>query len=234
MRRRDFISLLGGAVAVSLAARAQQGERIRRVGVLGILAKDDPEAEGRVLAFQQALAASGWTEGVNVRIDYRWAGGDADRVRKYATELITLWHKADIAPVLRSEDRIDHSPDSVSRCRELIAVAVSQIDGDPVVGDRLVDPALEITVAHFKKIIALQRAGRRNPMTHENAEDLTANVLIGRSVRHRSTIGFARHRSYGRTATVDKIAQPVGNLAFCRMSAFGGKADIRPTLRDVR
>jgi hypothetical protein len=54
----------------------------------------------------------------------------------------------------------------------------------------------------------LQRAGRRNPMTHENAEDLTANVLVGRSVRHRSTIGFARHRSYGRTATVDKIEQP--------------------------
>ena len=54
-------------------------------------------------------------------------------------------------PVLRSEDRIDHPPDSVSRCRELIAVAVSQIDGDPIVGDRLVDPALEITVAHFKK-----------------------------------------------------------------------------------
>jgi hypothetical protein len=88
----------------------------------------------------------------------------------------------------------------------LIAVAVSQIDGDPIVGDRLVDPALEITVAHFKKIIALQRTGRRNLMTHENAEDLTANVIVGRPVKHRSTIGFARHHSYGRTATVDKIA----------------------------
>ncbi|MGB8757472.1 MAG: hypothetical protein WCD26_17805, partial [Pseudolabrys sp.] len=60
-------------------------------------------------------------------------------------------------------------------------------------------------------------------MTHENAEDLTANVLVGRSVKHRSTIGFARHRSYGRTATVDKIAQPMGNLAFCPMSAFDPK-----------
>ena len=104
---------------------------------------------------------------------------------------------------------MNHLSDGISRCRELIAVAVSQIDGDPIVGDRLVDPALEITVAHFKKIIALQRAGRRNPMTHENAEDLAANVLVGRSVNHRSTIGFARHRSYGRTATVDKIAQPM-------------------------
>jgi hypothetical protein len=94
----------------------------------------------------------------------------------------------------------------------LIAVPVSQIDGDPIVGDRLIDPALEITVAHFKKIIALQRSRRRNPMTHENAEDLTANVLVGRSVKHRLTIGFARHRSYAPTATVDKIAQPMGNL----------------------
>jgi hypothetical protein len=52
----------------------------------------------------------------------------------------------------------------------------------------------------------LQRACRRNPMTHENTEDLTANVLVGRSVEHRSTLGFARDHSYGRTATVDKIA----------------------------
>src|SRR6476659_6355307 len=121
-------------------------------------------------------------------------------------------------PVLRFEDRMNHPPDSVSRCRELIAVAVSQIDGDPIVGDRLVNAALEITVAHFKKIIALQRAGRRNPMTHENAEDLTANILVGTSIRHRSRIGFARHCSYGRTATVDKIAQLMGQLAFCRGS----------------
>src|SRR5215831_19030017 len=112
---------------------------------------------------------------------------------------------------------MDHPPDSVSRCRELIAVAVSQIDGDPIVGDRLVDPALEITVAHFNKIIALQRAGRWNPITHENAEDLTANILVGRSVRHGSTIRFARHRSYGRTATVDKIAQT--NLGFAMLTA---------------
>jgi hypothetical protein len=116
---------------------------------------------------------------------------------------------------------MDHPPDSVSRYRELIAVAVSQIDGDPIVGDRLVDPALEITVAHFKKITALQRAGRRNPMTHENAEDLTANILVGRSVKHRSTIGFARHRSYGRMATVDKIAQPRGNLGSGREKQSG-------------
>ena len=137
------------------------------------------------------------------------------------------------APVLCFEEWINHLPESIARCRELIAVAVSQIDGDPIVGDCLVDPALEITVAHLEKIIALQRAGRRNPMTHENAEDLTAHVLVGRSVRHRSTIRFARHRSYGRRATVDKIAQPLTRLlteapallllpAVALAGAFGG------------
>ena len=123
---------------------------------------------------------------------------------------------------------MNYLTDSVSRCRELIAVAVSQIDDDPIVGDRLVNAALEITVAHFKKIIALQRAGRRNPMTHENADDLTANILVGRSFKHRSTIGFPRHHSYGRAATVDKIAQPIGKLwpreDSCQwLSAFEGK-----------
>ena len=118
------------------------------------------------------------------------------------------------AAFLHSEDRTDRLPDSISGCCKLVAVAVSQIDGDPIVGDRLVNAALEITVAHFKKIIALQRPGRRNPVTHENAEDLTANILVGRSVKHRSTIGFPRHHSYGRAATVDNIAQPRSNLAF--------------------
>jgi hypothetical protein len=70
-------------------------------------------------------------------------------------------------------------------------------------------------------------------MTHENAEDLTANVLVGRSVRHRSTIGFARHRFYARTATVDKIARPMGNLAFCR-GARAGRALTVERVANVR
>ena len=81
---------------------------------------------------------------------------------------------------------MNHPSDGISRCRKLIAVAVSQIDGDPIVRDRLVDPALEITVAHIEEIVTLQCAGRRYPMTHENAENLTANVLVRKSVRHRS------------------------------------------------
>jgi putative ABC transport system substrate-binding protein len=89
VKRREFITLLGGAaVAWPLAARAQ--ERVRRIGVLMNFAADDPAAQRRVLAFAQALAQSGWTDGRNVRIDIRWSAGDAERIRKYAAELVAL------------------------------------------------------------------------------------------------------------------------------------------------
>ena len=91
MRRRDFIALLGSTVAAwPLAARAQQGERVRLIGVLSVFAKDDPEATAREAAFQQTLADLGWTIGRNVRIDYRRTGGDTDSLRKYAAELVAL------------------------------------------------------------------------------------------------------------------------------------------------
>ena len=80
MKRREFITLLGGAAAAwPLAARAQQAERMRRIGVLMNLAADDPEAQARIAAFLQGLQQLGWTDGRNVRIDYRWGAGDADR-----------------------------------------------------------------------------------------------------------------------------------------------------------
>ena len=90
MRRREFISLLGGAAAWPLTARAQQGERMRRIGVLMDLAENDPEGQVRIAAFLQGLAQLGWTDGRNVRIDTRWGAGDADRSRRQAAELIAL------------------------------------------------------------------------------------------------------------------------------------------------
>jgi putative tryptophan/tyrosine transport system substrate-binding protein len=90
IRRRDFLTLLGGAAAAwPLAVRAQQAERVRRIGVLVGLA-EDPEGRARIAAFQQALAQLGWTIGRNVRIDTRWGAGDADRIRTYAAELVVL------------------------------------------------------------------------------------------------------------------------------------------------
>jgi len=90
MRRRAFITLLCGAATWPLAVRAQQPERARRIGVLMNLAADDPESSARVTAFAQGLQQLGWTDGRNVRIDTRWAAGDADRYRKSATELVAL------------------------------------------------------------------------------------------------------------------------------------------------
>ena len=90
MKRRAFVTLLGGVVAWPLAARAQQPERMRRVGVLMNLTADDPEASERVTAFAQGLQQLGWTAGHNMRIDYRWGAVDADRSRRYAAELVAL------------------------------------------------------------------------------------------------------------------------------------------------
>ena len=91
MRRRKFITLLGGVAAGwPLAARAQQPEPIRRVGVLMSTAEDDAESKARIAAFLHGLQQSGWTEGRNVRIDIRWPAGDADRIRRYAAELVAL------------------------------------------------------------------------------------------------------------------------------------------------
>jgi putative tryptophan/tyrosine transport system substrate-binding protein len=90
VRRRAFIAALGSAAAWPLAARAQQGERLRRVGVLqGGIDTDDPRSQPPVAAFQQALQQLGWTDR-NVKIDYRWPAGDADKARKYAAELLAL------------------------------------------------------------------------------------------------------------------------------------------------
>jgi putative ABC transport system substrate-binding protein len=92
MQRREFITLLGGAaVAWPRAARAQQADRVRRVGVLESRAADDPEGKARLAVFVQGLQELGWTEGRNVRIDYRWgAVANADRYRTYAVELVAL------------------------------------------------------------------------------------------------------------------------------------------------
>jgi putative tryptophan/tyrosine transport system substrate-binding protein len=91
MKRREFIRLLGGAAASwPLNARAQQADRVRRIGVLMSVAADDPEGKARFTAFQQGLQQLGWVDGRNVRIETRWSGGKADDARRYAAELIAL------------------------------------------------------------------------------------------------------------------------------------------------
>jgi putative ABC transport system substrate-binding protein len=90
VKRREFMTLLGAAAAWPLAARAQQSERVRRIGVLLNTGEDDTQRQARLAAFVHRLMELGWTDGRNVRIDTRWAAGDVDRLRRYTTELVAL------------------------------------------------------------------------------------------------------------------------------------------------
>jgi putative ABC transport system substrate-binding protein len=90
MRRREFLGSLGGAVAWPIAARAQQGERVRRIGVLLNLAADDPEVQVRLAPFFQGLKEAGWTDGRNMQIEMRFPAGDFEQLRKHASELVEL------------------------------------------------------------------------------------------------------------------------------------------------
>jgi putative ABC transport system substrate-binding protein len=90
MRRREFITLIGGAASWPLVARAQPAERVRRIGVLVGLAENDPIAQPRIAAFQRGLQELGWREGQNVRVDFRFAAADPERMKAYASELVEL------------------------------------------------------------------------------------------------------------------------------------------------
>jgi len=124
MKRRTFISLLGGAAAWPLAARAQQAERMRRIGVLMSRAADDPQGQARLAAFQQALQQLGWSDGRNVRIDLRWGENDADRARRYAQELVALAPDIFLAEATVSVTALQH----VTRALPIVFAAVA----DPV------------------------------------------------------------------------------------------------------
>jgi putative ABC transport system substrate-binding protein len=113
MKQREFIALIGGAAAWPLAARAQQPERMRRIGMLMSLTPDDPDGRARSDAFLQGLQRSGWIDGRNIQIDHRWGGGDADNFRKYAAELVALAPDAllasgtvTVAPLLQATRKV--------------------------------------------------------------------------------------------------------------------------------
>jgi putative ABC transport system substrate-binding protein len=114
VRRREFITLLGGAAAGwPLAARGQQPERMRRIGVLMGLAADDPESSARLTAFVRGLQQLGWSDGRNVQIDIRWSAGVAEEFRKYAAELVALAPDTLVAISTPSAAALQHATRSV-------------------------------------------------------------------------------------------------------------------------
>jgi putative ABC transport system substrate-binding protein len=129
MRRRDVIALIGGVAAWPLAARAQQAEPMRRVGML-MNSADDPRGRAAVAAFQQALQQLGWSDGRNLRIDTRWGANDLDSDRKYAAELVALAPDVILASGTLSVAALQH----LTRSLPIVFVQVS----DPV-GAGLVD-----------------------------------------------------------------------------------------------
>jgi putative tryptophan/tyrosine transport system substrate-binding protein len=125
MRRRDFITLLGGATATwPLAARAQQGERMWRIGVLMGYPEGDPQAQANVIALRRGLQDLGWMEGRNLQIDYRWAGGDPDKARTFARELIGMTPDA----ILPSTNQVTRILQQETRTIPIVFAFV----GDPV------------------------------------------------------------------------------------------------------
>jgi putative tryptophan/tyrosine transport system substrate-binding protein len=125
MRRREFIAGLGGAAVWPRVARAQQGDRMRRIAVLVGGDENDPALKPYVSAFTQALADSGWTDGRNVRMDFRWAGGDINRIRAFAQELVGL--QPDI--IVASSTPVTASLQQETRAIPIVFASVS----DPIV-----------------------------------------------------------------------------------------------------
>ena len=128
MRRRDFITLVGGAAAGwPLAARAQQTDRMRRIGVLMNSTANDPLGQARIATFQQALQELGWSDGRNVSIEIRWSGNDVDLDRRYAAELI------------------EHEPDVILAVGTLSVAALQRVTRAlPIVFVSVADQALSI------------------------------------------------------------------------------------------
>jgi putative ABC transport system substrate-binding protein len=171
MRRREFITLLGGAAAAwPLAARAQQGGRMRRIGVLMSGVESDPRALEYITAFAQGLAELGWTVGRNVRIEYRWGAGDLDRFRRYAAELVAL--SPDV--VLASAGSIVGTFQQASRTVPIVFVTTI----DPVGGGWVESLSRPGTNATGFASADFSMSSKRLEMLKEIAPDLKRVVVI--------------------------------------------------------
>ena len=121
MKRREFITLLSGAAAWPLAARAQQPEHMRLIGMLMSVKENTPEGKTELSAFSRALTESGWTDGRNLRMEVRWGGGDVNRTRTFAKELVALQPDVILSQgtpgtrALQQEARARQTPDCAAK-----------------------------------------------------------------------------------------------------------------------
>jgi putative ABC transport system substrate-binding protein len=203
MRRRDFISLVGGALAASpLKVRAQQPERMRRIGVLMALNEHDPQGQADVVAFQQALLELGWIDGRNIRLDYRWATGDPDRVRAEATDLVQSAPDAIVVNSTPAARALQQS----TRALPIVFVAIA----DPVrtgVVLSLAHPGGNITgFTNFEAAIS----GKWLELLKEIAPRTTRVALIFNPDTHSGQF-FQSLEAEGRSLGIETVQTPVHN-----------------------
>ena len=201
--RREFITLLGGAAAWPLATRAQQGNRVRRIGVLTGRDENDPLTQTYVSAFIQALADAGWTQGRNVRMYFRAAGGDIDRIRVYAQELVGLQPDIVLA---------NSVPVTIALQRETRTIPiVFAAGGDPVASglvERLDRPSGNITgFGTLESVLKLDQGLQ----SFRNMRRMEASFKNARALRLRFSQSLARRRQRLSQAIVRSTIQRLGN-----------------------
>jgi putative ABC transport system substrate-binding protein len=197
-KRRAFITLLGGAAAWPLAARAQRVDRMRRIGLLIGLASDDPESSRRLTAFVQGLEQSGWSEGRNLRTAVRFGAGDALRVRKYAEELVAM------------------APDAIMTTGSLsLGALLQETRRIPIVFAQVADPV----GAGFVQSLAWPGGNATGFTTYEYGVSRKWLELIKEIAPRVTRIGVVRD---------DNIAAGIGQLATIQSVAASFGVELRP------
>jgi putative ABC transport system substrate-binding protein len=205
MRRREFITLLGGAAAWPLAARAQQAERMRRIGVLTADAEDDPEVEARLTAFRQGLDRLGWSGGRNVRIDYRFAANTLDQFQPLAKQLVRL--QPDVLFAIAT-------PIAVAFQRETRTIPIVFVSVSDPVGSGLV-ASLARPGGNLTGLLLYEEGitGKWLAMLKEIAPNLSRAALVA-SPRRTPYDYFVRSaKSVARSLAIDVAPSPVENAA---------------------
>jgi putative ABC transport system substrate-binding protein len=205
MKRREFISFGGAVIAWPFAARAQQPDRVRRIGLLTGYAESDPEGQSPVAAFRRSLRQLGWIEGRNVRIDYRWAAGEVDLLQKFAKELVDLQPDVVLAVTTPSVTALLKE----TRTVPIVFVQVS----DPVGQGFVVSLARPDGNATGFTLFEYSVAGKLLEALKEIAPGIVRVALIFNPDNPASAGHWRMFETFAPSFAVDPIAAPVHNPA---------------------